>query len=86
MRKILLILLIGVSSCQKVSNVTTEPNKPEIPDIKKRIQESTKIGSAGNSTIYEFKHGGKTYIIVSKSFNDGGVAIIEHKKTKEGEL
>lgn len=83
MRKILLILLIGVSSCQKVSNVTTEPKKPE---IKKTIQESTKIGEAGNSTIYEFKHEGKTYIIVSKSYNDGGVAIIEHNKTQEGEL
>ena len=83
MTKILLILLIGVSSCQKVSTVTTEPKKPE---IKKTIQESTKIGWAGNSTIYEFKHEGKTYIIVSKSHNDGGVAIIEHNKTQEGEL
>ena len=54
--------------------------------IKKTIQESTKIGEAGNSTIYEFKHEGKTYIIVSKSYNDGGVAIIEHNKTQEGEL
>jgi hypothetical protein len=83
MKKILLILLIGVSSCQKSSNVTPDPQNPE---IEKTIQESTKIGSAGSSTIYEFKHEGKTYIIVSKSFNDGGIAIIEHNKAQESEL
>ena len=83
MKKILLILLIGVSGCQKSPNVTPEPQNPE---IEKAIQESTKIGLAGTSSIYEFKHEGKTYIIVSKKFSDGGIAIIEHNKSQESEL
>ena len=78
----LLLLVVLFASCdvRSPSQQKAEANTMEVLENSNTspvIIEA--LGKVGASTAYSLKKDGVEYIIISKRFNDGGIAIIKHE-------